>query len=227
MSTQAEVKSIDTLAFIKAALATFGHESGQSLSEVEIQSQRVVDWICVEQAAYWKTEVRKCADLVNQAMKDLEHCRTYKKVGDNQPSCAEEKKQLEKARQRLARAEQKQEAVRRWTPVVRQQSQETGVRMTRFREVIDLDVPKAMARLERMLRALDAYQHAASPQVGAAGATAAAGGPAAGATGGSVARPVDEVPPATKPAAQPATDGAEAAAAPRPEAAPPDSRGAP
>jgi hypothetical protein len=193
MSTQADVKSIDTLAFIKAALATFGHDSAQALGEVEIQSQRIVDWICVEQAAFWKTEVRKAADGVNQAQKDLEHCRTYKKVGDNQPACVEEKKALEKARQRLARAEQKQEAVRRWTPVVRQQSQETGVRLTRFREVIDLDCPKAMAQLERMLRALEAYRELSGPRP--AGAEAGSSG------GASVARQANDQPEASPPAA--------------------------
>ena len=191
MSTQAEVKSIDTLAFVKAALAAFGHESGQSLAEVEMQAQRAVDWICIDQAAYWKTEVRRAADGVNQAMKDLQHCRTFKKVGNNEPSCIEEKKALEKAKKRLARAEQKAEAVRRWTPVVRQQFQETGVRMTRFREVIDIDCPKAVARLERMLRSLDHYAHTASPGVGTGSPT----------TGGeaSVARPVDEAPTSSTP----------------------------
>lgn len=184
MSTQAEVKSIDTLAFVKAAMAAFGHESGQSLAEVEMQAQRAVDWICIEQAAYWKSEVRRAADGVNQAMKDLQHCRTFKKVGNNEPSCIEEKKALEKAKKRLARAEQKAEAVRHWTPLVRQQFQETGVRMTRFREVIDLDCPKAVARLERMLRSLDHYAHTASP--GGASAGTATSGEA------SVARPVDE-----------------------------------
>ena len=186
MSTQAEVKSIDTLAFVKAALAAFGHQTGQSLAEVEMQAQRAVDWICIDQAVFWKTEVRRAADGVNQAMKDLQHCRTFKKVGNNEPSCIEEKKALEKAKKRLARAEAKAEAVRRWTPVVRQQFQETGVRMTRFREVIDIDCPKAVARLERMLRSLDHYSNTAPPGGGA-------GGSAAGSEA-SVARPVDESP---------------------------------
>jgi len=195
MSTQADVKSIDTLAFVKAALATFGHESGQALGEVELQSQRIVDWICVEQAAFWKTEVRKAADLVNQAQKDLEHCRTYKKVGDNEPSCIEEKKALEKAKKKLAFAEEKAEAVRRWAPVVRQQFQETGVRMTRFREVLDVDCPKALGRLEQMLRSLDHYAHTVAPRA-AGGGTPAASGP-------SVARPVDETGAANPPPVSP------------------------
>ena len=163
MSQQADVKSIETLAFVRSAFAAFAHESGQALSEIEIQGQRAVEWICVDRAAHWKAEIRRMTDLVNKAIKDLEHCRTFKKVGDNTPSCIEEKKALEKARQKLAWAEQKAEAVRRWTPVVQQQFRETCVRLVRFRDVIDVDCPRAMAQLEKMLRSLEAYTQVSSP----------------------------------------------------------------
>jgi hypothetical protein len=167
MSTQADVKSIDTLAFVKAAFASFAHESGQALSECEMQGQRAVDWITVDRAGHWKAECRKATELVNKAIKDLEYCRAFKKVGNNQPSCIEEKKALEKAKQKLAHAEQKVEAVRRWTPIVQQQFREACVRLVRFREVIDVDCPRAMAQLERMLKSLDAYRQVASPTGGA------------------------------------------------------------
>jgi len=198
MSTQADVKSIDTITFVKTAVAAFAHETGQGITEVEMQAQRIIEWICVDQAAYWKAEVRRASDGVNQAMKDLQYCRTYKKVGNNEPACAEEKKALEKAKKKLARAEQKAEAVRRWTPLVRQEQQEAGVRLTRFREVIDLDCPRAMARLERMLRSLDQYTSGTSPAArrGEQGAT------------GSVTRSLDEQPPAAAhtPSTDPGTD---------------------
>ncbi len=198
MNQQADVKSIDTLAFVKTAFAAFAHESGQALAEVEIQGQRAVEYICVDRAAYWKAEIRRMSDLVNKAIKDLEHCRTFKKVGDNTPSCIEEKKALDKARQRLARAEQKAEAVRRWTPVVQQQFRETCVRLVRFRDVIDVDCPRAMAQLDTMLRALDAYRQIASP----AGQTAGDGGGG----GGTVTRQLDESSAPAAPAAPAATD---------------------
>jgi hypothetical protein len=193
MNQQADVKSIDTLAFVKTAFAAFAHESGQALAEIEIQGQRAVEYICVDRAAYWKAEIRRMSDLVNKAIKDLEHCRTFKKVGDNTPSCIEEKKALDKARQRLARAEQKAEAVRRWTPVVQQQFRETCVRLVRFRDVIDVDCPRAMAQLDKMLRALDAYRQVASP----AGETA---GDGAGG-GGNMTRQLDEPSAPASPAA--------------------------
>jgi hypothetical protein len=188
MSDQAEVKSIDTLAFVKAAVATFAHEANQAVSEIEIQGQRAVDWVTVDRAAFWKAEIRRRSDLVNKAIKDLEHCRTFKKVGDNTPSCVEEKKALDKARKLLETAERKAEAVRRWTPVVQQQFRETCVRLVRFREVIDVDCPRAMAQLEWMLKALEAYRSTASP--------AAAAGDGGGTGTQSVTRQLDEQAPA-------------------------------
>lgn len=189
MSTQADVKSLDTLAFVKAALAAYAHETGGSLDEIELEGRKAVDYITVDQAAYWKAEVRRCGDLVNQAIKDLEHCRAFKKVGDNQPACAEEKKNLEKARAKLANAEQKAEAVRRWTPVVLQQYRETCVRLVHFREVVDVDCPRAIARVEHMLKSLEAYGQVSSPRPDTATAAAAGGGGT-----GSITRQTDDVP---------------------------------
>jgi hypothetical protein len=200
MSTQADVKSLDTLAFVKAALASYAHESGQAIDEVELEGRKAVDYITVDQAAFWKGEVRRCNDLVNQAIKDLEHCRAFKKVGDNQPSCAEEKKNLEKARAKLANAEQKAEAVRRWTPVVLQQFRETCVRLVHFREVVDVDCPRAIARVEQMLKALEAYGQVSSPRPD----TLASGGTGAAV----VVRQVDETAAAAVPAPGAAGDGA-------------------
>ena len=77
-------------------MISYAHESSQALADIEIEGQRGIDWITVDRAAFWKAEMRRAADGVNQAIKDLEHCRTYKKVGDNTPACAEEKKNLEK-----------------------------------------------------------------------------------------------------------------------------------
>lgn len=168
MSGQAEVRSTDTLAFVKAALATFAYECGQALAEVELEGRRGVDWITVDQAGHWKAEVRRRGEKVNEAMRDLERCRTFKSTGDGPPACTEEKKALEKARRKLQVAEEKAEAVRHWTPIVQQQFREAGVRLVHFREVLDVDVVKAIGRVERMLKALDAYRQTVTPTGGTA-----------------------------------------------------------
>lgn len=184
MAGQAEVRSTDTLAFVKTALATFAYECGQALAEVELDGRRGVEWITVDQAGYWKAEIRRRGEKVNEAMKDLERCRAFKGTGDGPPACTDEKKNLEKARRKLQVAEEKAEAVRHWTPIVQQQFREAGVKLVHFREVLDVDIPKALARVERMLKALDAYRQTASP-TGGTGAADTAGD-------GSMRRSLDE-----------------------------------
>ena len=92
MSDQADVKSIDSLAFVKAAFAAFAHETNQAVSEIEIQGQRAVEWITVDRAAFWKAEIRRRSDIVNKAIKDLEHCRTFKRWATTRPRASRKRR---------------------------------------------------------------------------------------------------------------------------------------
>lgn len=83
---------------------------------------------------------------------------------------------------------------------MQQQFREACVRLVRFREVIDVDCPRAMAQLERMLKALDAYRQVAGPTDGTGTGEAASAGP-------SMARQVDEAA-ASRPSPPPAGEGA-------------------
>ena len=57
MSTQADIKSIDTLSFVKLALVTYAHDSGQALAEIEVEGQRGIDWITVDRAEIGRAHV--------------------------------------------------------------------------------------------------------------------------------------------------------------------------
>ena len=48
MSTQADIKSIDTLSLVKLAMISYAHESSQALADIEIEGQRGIDWITVD-----------------------------------------------------------------------------------------------------------------------------------------------------------------------------------
>ena len=97
----------------------------------------------------------------------------------------------DKAKARLAATEKKFEAVRRWSPIVQQQFREASVRLVHFQERLDSDLPKGLARLERMVRSLDSYREVSSPVGGSS--------PEGGATGPRVTRSLDEAPAAQTP----------------------------
>jgi hypothetical protein len=73
------------------------------------------------------------------------------------PACREEKMALDKAKRRLAVAQEKVEAVRRWSHVVEHQSIELTGSVAQLADWLQAELPKALAALERMSEALETY----------------------------------------------------------------------
>ena len=98
--SQARVTNVAALPEFRAMLATFAVEVRQALDEVEMEARKALDWITHDQPAYWQGEIRRSSDAVARAKDDLSQSRTYKRIDEYVPSCAEEKKVLECAKQR-------------------------------------------------------------------------------------------------------------------------------
>jgi hypothetical protein len=103
-------------------------------------------------------------EAVARAKDELHHARTYKSTGDYTPSCIDERKAVERAEQRLKWAEFKAETVKKWTRSLQHELNEYIGRIAQFNAVLEIDVPKAMAMLERVLTALNDYVVAGAPR---------------------------------------------------------------
>ncbi len=79
-----------------------------------MEARRALDWITHDRPAYWQAEIRRSTEAVARAKDELAQSRTYKRIDEYVPSCAEEKKLLEMAKRRLEYAEEKLETVRKW-----------------------------------------------------------------------------------------------------------------
>ncbi len=188
MQGPAYVNSIAAVQDFRNALAQYAHESRQGITAMEIEVRRAFDWVAVDRAAYWQAEIRRSMEAVARAKDDLHNARTFKSVGDYTPSCIDERKAVERAEQRLKRAELKAEAVRKWTRSLQHEMNEYVGRVAQFTAVLEIDVPQAMALLDRVLTSLNDYVAAHVPRPMAdpiAGETSVAG---------SMAMPLDEQP---------------------------------
>jgi len=181
----ARITDVAALADFRAALAEFALAASQALTDIQLELRRGLDWITNDRGVHWQSEVRRSADLVARAKDELVHSRTYKKVGDFTPSCIEEKKAVEMAKRRLEHAEQKVQAVRHWTLAARRAVDEFQGPVQQLMGMIDGDIPRAVALLERMSIALEQYSIVAAP-------TAAAWEQLTGESTQSMAQPADE-----------------------------------
>jgi hypothetical protein len=164
MDGPAYVNSIAAIQDFRNALAQYAHESRQGITAMDIEIRRAFDWIAVNRAEYWRTEIRRGMEAVARAKDELHHARTYKSTGDYTPSCIDERKAVERAEQRLKRAEQKAEAVRMWTRSLQHELNEYVGRIAQFTAVLEIDVPQAMAVLDRVLTALNDYVSSKAPR---------------------------------------------------------------
>jgi hypothetical protein len=157
MSRAARVVSIDVIQRMTVALGIFAEEADQALTDVEIEVRRAAQWVRVERREFWNHQLRIRQEQVTAARINLERARMFTGMEGERKSCVDEMKALEKARRRLAVAEEKVAAVKRWTQVVDHEVLEFEGCLAALTAWLQTEYPKGSAALGRMSRALEEY----------------------------------------------------------------------
>lgn len=156
MDRSANVKSLDAVRNFRGALAKFEEGARDGLTLLELEVRRAVDWIEQDRRRYWPSQAKQASDELAEARHALELCK-LKYSANETPSCQQEKKAVERAKQRLRLCEEKIQQVKHWIRAVRQELNEFEGQMSQMTTTLDADLPRAMATLGRMLAALDKY----------------------------------------------------------------------
>jgi hypothetical protein len=153
----ANVRSLEAIEAVRAALVAFRDELDKALSAIDIEMRRVVDWVEHDRPRFWRMQLREANDGVTEARAALHRCLMYP-VGDERPSCHEERAALKKAQARLDYCGEKAERLRHWTREVRHEMFEYEGRISQLRELVEIDNPQATAILDKLLARLHEYQ---------------------------------------------------------------------
>jgi len=153
----ANVRSLEAIEAVRTALVAFRDELEQSLTTIGIEMRRVLDWLEHDRPRFWRMQVREANDGVTEARAALHRCLMYP-VGDERPSCHEERAALKKAQARLDYCGEKAERLRHWTREVHHEMFEYEGRISQLRELVEVDTPQAAAILDRLVSRLVEYQ---------------------------------------------------------------------
>jgi hypothetical protein len=157
MANPAQVKSIDSLQSMTAALECFHADVAAALDELDMESRRAMQWIGDDCRQYWRQEVRRSTERVVEAKLALEHAQMFRGGDGRQASCIEEKKILEREKRRLQLAESKVEAIKHWVSTIDRAMNEYRAVRCQFANWLECDFPKAVAVMGRMVAALETY----------------------------------------------------------------------
>jgi hypothetical protein len=155
MNPSAHVTSVAALADFRAALATFAHEAKDALGAVETEIRRTADWLD-DQLQHWQAEVRRREDDVFQGKQELAR-RRMMKVGGRSPDCTEQEEALQLARDRLEHAEDQRSKTRVWIRELPLAITDYEGRARQLMSLLEGNVPRACALLDRKADALEAY----------------------------------------------------------------------
>jgi hypothetical protein len=155
MNPPARVTSLDLLRDFRAALAAFKADGQDGLTAIALDVRRAFDWLA-DQRAFWVKTVRECQDEVTHAKAELARKQVFL-PGERQPDTTQEVKALRKAQARLAHAEEQVERCRRWEPALRRAADEYEGPARQLADLLEVDVPKAVGLMDRLVGALEEY----------------------------------------------------------------------
>jgi len=156
MAERARVHAIEAVSGFRPALVQFVEECRAALVSAEADAGRTASRIQSVQHPYWKKQIRVRTDELNRARSEL-----VMKQAMNDPdearSTVEERKAVEKAKRRVAEAEEKVRACKHWVRVLNKEQSKFRSEVAALKRVLDMDMPRAIAELDRMALALEEY----------------------------------------------------------------------
>ncbi len=165
MGSRANVKSIDAICQFRADLQTYEDSLRQTRDMLSAELKRAVDYFESDRATYWPAQVRRASDRVAEARINLQRCEVTTNPGGG-PSCYEEKKALQRAKQRLLETEQKVKATRKWVRIVKQEVDEFQTRLAQLTYLADGELPRGNVLLSRLAQRLERYAGRTTGAVG-------------------------------------------------------------
>jgi hypothetical protein len=155
MKRTADVKSVDAIRDAKAALAEFRETVNVALGEANAEAQRTLWWLQNDQTTYWRSEVRRRNEKLNQAKSEL--YRAQLAAMDEHVRCTEQRKMVERAQRALEEAMQRVEKVKQWIRVLDRELMIYKAQCQSIARAVEVELPKAEGRLEQYRAQLDRY----------------------------------------------------------------------
>ena len=162
MSDSAQVKSIESLHFFRAAVVRFQETARQSVTSLEVELLKILGWLERDRPGFWKREIETCYREMGEARVRLHKCR-MRRVGDFRPTCFEEQKDLEKAKKDLEFAQKQIPVVKYWNVCAQQEANEYHGRSSQLTQMLERDVPELLALLHHAIDRLEAYNNLQLP----------------------------------------------------------------
>jgi hypothetical protein len=157
MAEFARVDSIDVIRTFRVALIKFQESANVALADAESEMTRTLMWLEGEQQTHWTHQLRMRTEAVAAAKDKVRQKKLFKDSSGKTPSAADEEKALHQALRKQAEAQEKLDATRKWARRLQREVHNFKGGIQRLATAVVVDVPNAVARLEKISGRLEQY----------------------------------------------------------------------
>lgn len=164
MAKGARVQSVTQISDFRAFLVKFaeGVRHGTSVAEGEVNA--TTRWLKDEHPQRLRSERRKAERALQNATDDLRRKRLQPTATGDPPSVVTEQKALAKAKAKIQWLEEKISATQRWARQFDKEATQYQAALQPAQSLPESMIPRALARLEGHLVALEKYLEAQTPR---------------------------------------------------------------
>jgi len=162
MATQAKITSVEAIELFRAALIVFTSQARPALEEASSDVMRSRLWLENEQRRFWENELRQRNKKMEQSQSELLTAR----MSDFQETTSLQQMTVRRARQAVQAAEDKLKTLKRWDRELDNRAAPMLKEVEQLHSILTSEMPKAIAYLGQVVRALDAYADAGAAASG-------------------------------------------------------------
>ncbi len=171
MEGRAYVVSVEALKDLRIALAKYARAAGAALEEAQSEVKHTQEWLRNEGVTENKRQVQFWSEKLAQAQSALKRRELMElsPVGGHY-SYVDEKKAIAKAQRELEEAQRRLKNVQRGRILLEKEAFNFTGQLNRLNRRVEMDIPEAMERLDRMMMAIESYS-AVAPETAVEGQT--------------------------------------------------------
>jgi len=162
MATGANVKTIDVIRDFRGTLISFTEDARLALMEAHSDVQKTVGWIQYDRMGFWAHALKKRHEIVQRCK--LELARAQLQSRDERPSCVLERKALVKAQAEFDEAQRKLDSCKKAVALLDREGLLFKAALAGFSTHVEIDLPRAIAHLERLMQTLEQYFSVSAPK---------------------------------------------------------------
>jgi hypothetical protein len=156
MAGQAQITSVEAIELFRAALIVFTSQARPALEEVSSEGLHTRLWLENDQRRFWEHERRVRSKKLEQAQQELFTAR----MSQFQDSTSLQLMAVHRAQQAVRDAEEKLTRLKKWGRELENRSAPLLKEIEQLHGFLTAEMPKAVAYLAQVVRALDAYTDA-------------------------------------------------------------------